>query len=407
LGSSSPIVTGKHLFLTGYEGTKRLVLCFDALTGEILWRREVQSVRSERHTPPNGPATPTPVTDGVNVYVFFPEFGILCYSVEGQERWRVPLGPFDPPHGMATSPVLAGGNVVLAADQVRDSFVAAFDAASGGLVWKVTRPSLVGGYSTPVVYEPPGEPAQVVVSGPLELIAYSVETGEEQWSAPRTGVMPISVPVFGGGLFFVNNGAVPPFEDLAVTFKADRNKDGRLSPEEFPDPAFQGAVLAIDRVYGNGDGTIDQQEWDGALRLMQGMNSLVAIRPGRSVAAEGREGWRLTKGLADIPSPLFYQDSLYMIRDGGVLTRLNPRTGEIVKQIRLRDALDKYFASPVAGDGKVYLTSQAGKISVVRADTDEILAMNDLGEECYATPAIANGGIYLRTAGTLYFFAGR
>jgi outer membrane protein assembly factor BamB len=96
-----------------------------------------------------------------------------------------------------------------------------------------------------------------------------------------------------------------------------------------------------------------------------------------------------------------------MIRDGGVLTRLNPRTGEIVKQIRLRDALDKYFASPVAGDGKVYLTSQAGKISVVRADTDEILAMNDLGEECYATPAIANGGIYLRTAGTLYFFAGR
>jgi outer membrane protein assembly factor BamB len=339
--------------------------------------------------------------------VFFPEFGILCYSVEGQERWRVPLGPFDPPHGMATSPVLAGGNVVLAADQVRDSFVAAFDAASGGLVWKVTRPSLVGGYSTPVVYEPPGEPAQVVVSGPLELIAYSVETGEEQWSAPRTGVMPISVPVFGGGLFFVNNGAVPPFEDLAVTFKADGNKDGRLSPEEFPDPAFQGAVLAIDRVYGNGDGTIDQQEWDGALRLMQGMNSLVAIRPGRSVAAEGREGWRLTKGLTDIPSPLFYQDSLYMIRDGGVLTRLNPRTGEIVTQIRLRDALDKYFASPVAGDGKVYLTSQAGKISVVRADRDEILAMNDLGEECYATPAIANGGIYLRTAGTLYFFAGR
>jgi outer membrane protein assembly factor BamB len=394
-GSSSPIVAGNRVFLTGHEKNTLVVMCVDATSGKVAWRREVDRGRTERQTKPNGPATPTPVTDGANVYVLFSEAGLISYSAEGKQRWRATLGRFNPPHGMATSPVLAGGNVIVAADQVSGSFVAAFRAADGKLAWRQERPSLVGGYSTPVTYN-----EQVVVSSPLELIGYDAATGKKLWSAPRMGVMPISVPVFGDGVFFVNNGAVPPFDDLAITFKADKNKDGKLTPDEFPDPAFQEAVRSIDKAYGDGDGSIDAKEWNGALKLMQGLNALVAVAPGGQ-----QERWRVTKGLSDVPSPVFYGGILYQVKDGGIVTLLNPKTGETLKQTRLEGAVDKYFASPVAGDGKVYFTGESGKIAVVRGgENPELLAVNELGEECYATPAIANGGLYVRTREALYCF---
>src|SRR5438477_11393705 len=159
-GASSPVVAGGRVFVTAYEDAKRIVLCLDADSGRVLWRQSVEKNHTERQTKPNDPATPTPVTDGANLFVFFPEFGLLSYSADGRERWRVPLGPFNPPHGMATSPILAGGNVILAADQIAGSFVAAFDSATGKLVWKADRPNLVGGYSTPVTREPARGPVE-------------------------------------------------------------------------------------------------------------------------------------------------------------------------------------------------------------------------------------------------------
>ena len=401
-GSSSPVVFGGRVALTAFQDDRLLVLCFDASTGRPLWRREMLRQRTERQTRPNDPATPTPVADESALYVFFPELGLISWTHDGSERWRTPLGPFNPPHGMATSPILAGGNVVLAADQVTGSSVMAVRAADGKIAWKVDRPSFVGGYSTPITYQPPGRTLQVVVSSPLELVAYSAATGEKAWSATRMGVMPVSVPVFGEGTFFVNGGAVPPFADLAVTFKADKDGDGRLTPEEFPDPAFREAVRSIDRTRGNGDGAIDATEWNGWLKLLDGLNALVGVRP------SGGEVWRLTKGLSDVPSPIFYRGALYLIRDGGILTVLHPQTGEIRKQLRLTGALDKYFASPVAGDGKLYLTGQTGKVAIVRTSSEpEVVFVGDLGEECYATPAIAHGGLYVRTREALYHFSVR
>ena len=405
-GGSSPVLSGNRLFLTGHDNKLLVVLCFDAATGKLLWRREIEKARTERQTSPNDPATPTPVTDGRNVYVLFPEFGLVSYTVGGRERWRALLGPFNPPHGMAASPILAGGNVILAADQVSESFIAAFRASDGGLVWKKPRPALVGGYSTPVLYQPLHQTTQVLVSSPLELAAFSPATGEKLWSAGRMGVVPISLPIVGSDLVFVNNGSVPPFEDLAITFKADKDGDRKLTPEEFPDPAFREAVLSIDRVHGNGDGAIEAAEWNGALNLMQGLNALVAVQPGAGVATESRERWRLTKGLSDVPSPLFYKGVLYLVKDGGIVTALSPKTGDILKQTRLRGALDKFFASPVAGDGKIYFTSQSGKIAVLQASSDlDLMAVNDLEEECYATPAIADAGLYVRTRQALYYFS--
>jgi hypothetical protein len=111
------------------------------------------------------------------------------------------------------------------------------------------------------------------------------------------------------------------------------------------------AVLAIDRNYGNGDGAVEQQEWDGALKLMQTLNALVAVRvDGTQVT----ELWRITKGLPDVPSPLLYQNVLYLLKDGGILTSVNPDNGDVLRRERLKGAEGRYFASPVAGDGKVY-----------------------------------------------------
>src|SRR6266542_6122707 len=128
-GNCSPILAGDRLFLTAAEGERLLTLCLDRHTGKLLWKRELPKSRTERKSPPNGPASTTPVTDGENVYSLFSEFGLVSYTAGGKERWRVPLGPFTPPHGMAASPILAGGKLIVVADQISASYIAAFDPA--------------------------------------------------------------------------------------------------------------------------------------------------------------------------------------------------------------------------------------------------------------------------------------
>ena len=115
--------------------------------------------------------------------------------------------------------------------------------------------------------------------------------------------------------------------------------------------------------------------------------------------------WEYHRAVPQLPSPIVYGGVLYMVNDGGIMTTLNPETGAVVKQGRIPGAIDRYYASPVAGDGKVYMTSEKGKIAVLRPDGNlEPVAVNDIGEDIYATPALADGRIYVRTVGTLFAF---
>ena len=117
--------------------------------------------------------------------------------------------------------------------------------------------------------------------------------------------------------------------------------------------------------------------------------------------------WRYQKPVPQVPSTLLYKNVLYMINDSGILISFDPATGKVLKQGRLHGAIDKYFSSPVAADDKLYLIGQAGQVSVLKAGGEwEVLAVNDLDDETFATPAIADGRIYIRTRGTLYCFAG-
>ncbi len=399
-GHSSPVVWDDRVFLTGYEETRCFVVCLELKSSKRLWERTVEATRVERKSKPNDAASSTPAADETGIYALFSGFGLVAFSHDGQERWRLPLDPFTPPHGMASSPVLAARTVVVVADQVSDSYMAAFEAASGKRKWKTPRPNLVGGYATPVLHG-----TEILTGGPMEMVAYAVETGERRWSIPKMGVMPIASPACIGDRIYVYNDAVPPYEQLTAQMKADRNGDGKISPDEFPDPSFKEAVRAIDRVYGNGDGSVDQKEWDGALQLMRTMNSFVAVDlDGR----QSKERWRTTRMLTDAASPLLYRGLLYLVKNGGLLASVDPESGEILGQDRIAGVEGNFFASPVAADGKLFLVNESGKLAVLQAGRDwHVLAVNNLAENCYATPAIADGVIVVRSEHDLWAFQNR
>jgi outer membrane protein assembly factor BamB len=396
-GISSPIVCAGQVFLTGFEGSRLLTWCLDFKTGQRIWEQTVEAARTERKSKPNDAASSTPVTDGTNVYALFSGFGLVAYSVRGDELWRRPLGPFNPPHGMASSPILVGASVIVVADQVTDSHIVAFDAASGREQWRTPRGNFVGAYTTPVLVQ-----NDVVISGPIEMIGYSTQNGHRVWSIPRMGVMPVSSPVCQGNAVFAYNDAVPPFESLARELKGDRNGDGKLEPDEFPDPSFKEAVLAIDRSYGNGDGAIDQKEWDGALHLMSTMNTFVAVRLD---GAKASELWRTSKMLSDAASPLLYRNVLYLIRNGGILSSVDPDSGAVLRQERVTGFEGIIYASPVAADGKIFLANGTGKIAVIAVGGQwQTLAVNDLHEGCYATPAPVEQALLVRSEHALWAF---
>lgn len=411
-GHSSPVLVGDRIFLTGYEGEKLLTIALSRATGKILWRKESPRDRHESLDKQNSPASPTPVSDGKNVYVFFPDYGLLSYTVEGVERWSVKLGPFDNAYGMGSSPVLAGDKVVLVCDQSHGSFAVAYSQATGKQVWKTPRPEAVSGHSTPIVYQPKGGPTEIIAPGSFRMDAYDLQTGKTVWYVNGLASEMKSVPVLDGETIYIN-GYNSPFNDPGkqvhfpsfeeMVAKADGNHDGLISKDELPDGPAKTYFQYNDM---NGDGKLDAAEWKLMQAVFSAENGLLAIHAGgQGDVTEKALIWKYQKSIPQLPSTLLYRGVIYIINDGGVLTTVDPATGQPFKQGRLRGAIDKYYASPVAADGKVFFLGLSGVLTIVKAGKDqEILSVNELDDESYATPAIADGRLYVRTRGTLYCF---
>ena len=404
---SSPIVAGNRIFLTATEGEKLITIALDRKTGKVLWRRD--AARS-RHMPiykANDGASPSPVSDGKNVYVFVAELGLIGYTEGGKERWRVPLGPFHSFYGLGGSPVLSGNTLVMVCDQRTNSFMVAVDTRNGKVLWKKDRANGEG-YSTPIVYKPQSGPAQVIVLGSMTLDAYSVDNGERLWWVSQVGSYPKGVPVLDANMVYVSvAGAdepfLPPFDDSLKQY--DKDKDGRIHQEEMKSqPEFYEHFGWLDA---NNDKYIDRGEYDVTRNSTVSGYGVTAIRlGGQGDLTSTNVLWRLKKTVPDIPAPLLYRGVLYGVKDGGIIISLDPNGGAVLKTDRSRDALGEYYSSPVAGDGKVFLISGGGKVTVLKAGAQwEILAVNDLGEDCWATPAIAGGNIYIRTHNYLYSFS--
>jgi hypothetical protein len=190
----------------------------------------------------------------------------------------------------------------------------------------------------------------------------------------------------------------------SVIAKYDRDGNTLISAEEFKTDGMAEHFGWID---GNSDGAVNRDEWNAARSIDSGEYGAVAVRPGasRGRLAPAAFAWRFQKNLPFVPAPLVYQNVFYMVRDGGIITSLDVSTGKLLKEGRTREALGEYYASPIAADGKVYLSSGEGKITVLRAGGQwEVLGVNDIGDEIHATPALSDGRVYVRTRGMLYAF---
>jgi hypothetical protein len=189
----------------------------------------------------------------------------------------------------------------------------------------------------------------------------------------------------------------------------DKDKDGVIAKSEAvggSEPMDRMLKAAFEAFDMDRNEKLDQKDWEVFRAMMASENGLLAIKMG----GEGDQTatairWRYQKPVPQVPSTLLYKGVLYMINDSGILISFDPATGNVLKQGRLHGAIDKYFSSPVAADDKVFLIGQGGQVSVLKAAGEwEVMAVNELDDECFATPAIADGRIYIRTRSALYSF---
>lgn len=402
-GHSSPVLWNDRLYLTALEGDTLVTLCFQQADGKLLWKREAPRPRREPFDKRNNAASPSPAAAREGIYIFFPEFGLLSYTHDGKERWSLPLGPFDNLYGMGASPVVAGDLVVLVVDQSRSSYILAASTRDGRLKWKTARPEAVSGHSTPVLYQPKGGPLQIIAPGSFRMDAYQASTGESVWHATGLASEMKSVPVVDGDVIYINGYNLPendPGRQVPVPEFAtqDTNADGAIVKEEL---TFARAKSFFEYLDLDRNQKLDQEEWRLFVASMAAENGLLAIRPG------GKLVWKFGRSIPQLPSTLVYQGILYMINDGGILTTLDPATGTLHAQQRLRTVTDRIYASPVAAAGYVFFSTEAGQVVVRKAGVPhEIAAVNELGEGVYATPAVGRNRLFVRTVGTLWCFGG-
>ncbi|MEZ5317345.1 MAG: PQQ-binding-like beta-propeller repeat protein [Vicinamibacterales bacterium] len=414
VGYSSPILLGDRIYLTGVRDQTLLTMAIDRVAGKVIWERPAPARATAPVDKRNNPASPSPAVEPGGVYVFFHDYGLIAYDEDGAERWKVPLGPFDNIYGMGSSPVIVGNLIVLACDQSTGSFLLAVDKRTGREVWRTPRPEAKSGHATPIVWRAPDGKDQILLPGSFLLTAYDPSNGERIWWVRGLSFEIKSTPVISDGTLYINGYGAPendPGRKIDVPAAetiwqaTDTNGNGTIEKPEFPkySAAFWFDVADLDR-----SGSLTTDEWEYYRAALDSENGMIAIRlGGTGDMTESAVRWKYQRAVPQLPSPLVFEHVLYMVNDGGIVTTLNPETGALIKQGRLTGALGAYFASPVAADGHLYFVSQLGAVAVLPPGGDLTpVVVNDLKEDAYATPAFADGRIYVRTVEALYAFGG-
>ncbi len=410
-GHSSPCLWGDKIFLTGQDGEKLVTLCLDRGTGKELWRAAAPVAKLEATHRIGSPAAPTPCTDGERVYVYFGSFGVIAYDFAGKEVWRKELPAPVVEFGTGASPLLAEGKVILVADQDMGSHLLALDAKTGAQVWRTERPEFRRSFSTPFLWEHDGI-AEIIVAGSLWVRSYEVKDGRERWSSRGMARVSNASPVAGDGLLIVSSWNVggdegdrvkmEPFVPFAATY--DTDKDGTLSRDEFPAGKVKDRFSQMDA---DKDGLVTRAEYETMSDMFdQAVNQIFAIKPnGYGDITETHVAWKVDKHLPYVSSPLFYDGLVYTIKNGGLASCYDAKSGAQHYQAERMDASGDYYSSAVAADGRIYVASQRGTVVVMAAgDALKVLARNDLREPIFATPAIIDGRLYLRTEKHLFVF---
>jgi outer membrane protein assembly factor BamB len=411
-GASSPCVWSDWVFLTAFDNGKLETLCYERRDGKLLWKREAQADTIEDYNTSEGsPAASTTATDGERVISYFGSCGLVCYDTEGKALWQyaLPVAHTAGGFGSGSSPAILGGLVIVNRDQATACSLLAVDLRSGKKVWEAARPDVTQSFGTPICWKNEGAD-EVVMSGSLKLKGYDLKTGAERWTLAGMPAFTCTTPVVGEGLLFFAGWA--PGKDAAskmsfaqLASQADKNGDGVITFEEAKAAGMESFFKALDF---NGDGKITADDIDSMNAMMaKGENVLVAVKPGgHGTLSEQQVVWKQTRGLPYVPSPLHYDGRVYLVRDGGMVSSFDAKTGQPYYQQERVDALGNYYASPVAADGRIYVASLNGRVTVLAAggELPKVLHHADFGERITATPALVGKALYLRTASALFAF---
>ena len=410
-GHSSPVVVGNRIYITAIRDKKLFTIALNRADGGKLWERESPYRELEKIHTIGSHAQPSPAADQQVVISFFGSSGLNCYSPDGKPLWHKAMGPFPNEYGAGSSPILAGYRVILNQDHDNSSFLMCLDKNTGNVLWKTDRSEFPRGYATPVIWEAAGK-KQIVVAGTLRIVGYDLESGKEVWTVRGVSRITNMTPVVGSDnilyLAAWAPGADPadrivaePFADMLA--KYDKNKNGTLEFDELPPGELKQRFPQLDR---DKDGHITKEEYENMRRIFAAAeNVIIAIKPGGAGEISATHVlWTQKKLIPYVPSPVYYKGLLFLVKSGGLVSCLDAKTGQPLKQERVYSTAG-YYASPVAGDGKIYLFREKGDGSVIsaKADWDQI-SRAKFGEPIFATPAIVDGHIYVRTEKHLYCF---
>lgn len=405
-GHSSPVIQGDLIYLTAKDDKELVTLALDRSSGKTRWRAVAEYDKLESIHRIGSHATPSVATDGTRVVSFFGSSGLYCYDMNGQVLWSHRQGPFNNSFGACSSPLIVDELVISVQDHDTGSYLAAFDKQTGELAWKTDRAEFRRNYSTPAVWNV-GDAKQLVVAGTALINGYDVATGKLIWTVRGVTRVVSTTPVVSqdGRLIVACTGGgttrQPKFDEVIA--KSDANGDMLLSPKELPSSPIKSFFSQFDR---DANGQMDRAEYDSIRETFEMARGVaLSIRPGGTGdITKSHVDWEHEKSIPRNSSPLVYQGVVYLVADGGILTTLDAESGQVLKQGRLADR-GKYYSSPVAGDGKVYVVSERGTVNVIQAKGDwELMHSAKLGEDCLSSPAIVNGQLFVRTVGTLYCF---
>jgi len=380
LAHSSPIVWGDTVFVTtaissrkdatfkpGLYGDgdasedrsvhKWVIYALDKRTGRIRWERVARegAPRNKRHIKSTY-ASATPVTDGRVVIAWFGSEGVHAFDVSGTPLWsvdigRVDMGAYDIPTyewGPASSPIIWNGLVILQCDTQADSFILALDVETGETVWKTSR-SEIPSWGTPTVALTPNGP-ELVTNASNFIRGYDARDGRELWRLAGSSKITAPTPIFADGLIVVASGRAPERPLFAV------------------------------RPGSHGDLTL-----------------------ARDATSSGAIAWSRAGRGSYMPTPLAYNGLLYVLANNGVFDAYDLKSGKEIYRQRLPLVGSGFSASPVAADGKIYLSNEDGDMLVVRAGpTFELVATNSIGELLMTTPALSDGVMYVRGASSVF-----
>ncbi|MFO1095685.1 MAG: family 16 glycoside hydrolase [Planctomycetaceae bacterium] len=413
-GHSSPVIDGDRIYLTAEQGEHLVTMALDRRTGKVLWQREAPHKGLEAIHTIGSHAQSSCAVGSDAVVSFFGSSGLFCYSRDGEERWHLPMGPFKNEFGAGSSPVIVGDRVILCQDHDTSSFLAMYSLENGSTVWQIDRSEFPRNYCTPVIWEVDGT-KQIVIAATLRVVGYDFDTGAELWTARGLARMVCSTPVIGddGDLYLAGWSAgaeagqrivIAPFAEKLA--EVDANKNGTIEEAELAGEKGSNLERRFSQFDSNKDGSATEIEYESYRSIFdKAQNVVMAIRPGgRGDISDSHVRWRHDRHVPFCASPVVANGVVFGVKDGGILTTLDSVTGKPVKTGRL-SGNGNYYASPVVGDGRVFFLDQNGELSVVTATGEwEELQSADFGEPVYATPAIADGRMYLRTAGHLYCF---